>query len=111
MVWTAEVLDISQSGMSLLCVQMPPGNRGLWVATAGSAAAWSKVILKSFSQPHPGRFVLRLAFAEGCPYDLFRIAVVQPARQSSPVGGEAATGRSQSMGGELLGPNGSVTGA
>src|SRR5262249_15947871 len=66
----AEVLDISQSGICLLCAHVPPGNREIWVATAGPAAGtWSRVMLKSLSEPEFGRFLLRLTFAESCPYD------------------------------------------
>jgi hypothetical protein len=80
---SAEILDISQTGICLRCAHVPPGDREIWVAVADpTSRAWSRVDLRSLSEPELGQFLLRLAFTEGCSYDLFKVAILQPFRDS-----------------------------
>ena len=75
----AELIDISQTGICLLLRQLPPGKGRLWLGSAEhTAGGWAEVILRSVSEPRADRFLLRLSFADHCPYELFKIAVVQP---------------------------------
>lgn len=80
----AEIVDISQSGICVLCGHVPPGNREIWISAPGfDVEHWSRVVLRSLSEPELGRFCLRLAFAETCPYELFKVAVLEPFRLTS----------------------------
>jgi hypothetical protein len=76
----ARIHDISLTGVCLIVDRLPPINRDLWVGLKGARPiVWSRVVLRSLSEPHPGRFMLRLSFKENCPYDLFKLAVIQMA--------------------------------
>lgn len=74
----ARVCDISQTGLCLIVDRLPPDNRDLWVGVKGTRPiVWSRVILRSLSEPHPGCFMLRLSFEESCPYEFLKLAVTQ----------------------------------
>lgn len=74
----ASILNISQSGLSVIVDSLPPGDRKLWVGMEGAEPCeWAEVTVRSLSEPQPGRFRLGLSFAHGCPYSLFRIAVLK----------------------------------
>jgi hypothetical protein len=73
----ARVHDISQTGLCLLVDRLPPDNRDLWIGVKGTwPIVWSRVVLRSLSEPYPGCFMLRLSFKETCPNDLFKLAVM-----------------------------------
>ncbi|WP_165227702.1 hypothetical protein [Aquisphaera insulae] len=91
----AEIVDISQSGICVLCGHVPPGNREIWISAPGAEVEhWSRVVLRSLSEPELGRFCLRLAFAETCPYELFKLAVLEPFRLTAIAMKEAGPGAS-----------------
>ncbi|MGO9596566.1 MAG: hypothetical protein ACLP7Q_00930 [Isosphaeraceae bacterium] len=72
----ARVHDVSQTGLCLIVDRLPPDNRDLWIGLKGTLpVVWSRVVLRSLSEPYPGCFMLRLSFKESCPYDLFKLAV------------------------------------
>jgi hypothetical protein len=82
----AQMVDLSQTGLSLLVEHLPPSDRSLWIgASKSSRIPWSEVALRSLSQLAPGHFLLRLSFLESCPYELFKAAVLR--REGSAVGG------------------------
>ena len=71
------ILNISQSGLSLIVDCLPPGDRKLWVGMGGvEPGEWAEVAVRSVSVPKPGQYRLGLSFAHGCPYSLFRAAVL-----------------------------------
>jgi hypothetical protein len=81
----AAVLDISQTGLCIALSDLPPRDRGLWVGIRGtSPMGWSGVVLRSLSEPQPGRFLLRLSFVNDCPYELFKYVVFQPTAERVP---------------------------
>lgn len=74
----AAILNIGQSGISLMVECPPPGDRKLWVGMGGAESCeWAEVAVRSLSEPQPGRYRLGLSFAHGCPYSLFRFAVLK----------------------------------
>jgi hypothetical protein len=83
----SSILDISQSGLSLIVDCLPPGDRKLWVGMGGmEPGEWAEVAVRSVSAPKPGQYRLGLSFAHGCPYSLFRLAVLNSLdkRSASP---------------------------
>jgi len=73
----SSILNISQSGLSLIVDCLPPGDRKLWVGMGGvEPGEWAEVAVRSVSVPKPGQYRLGLSFAHGCPYSLFRAAVL-----------------------------------
>lgn len=73
----SSILNISQSGLSLIVDCLPPGDRKLWVGMEGTEPGeWAEVAVRSVSEPKPGQYRLGLSFAHGCPYSLFRFAVL-----------------------------------
>jgi hypothetical protein len=78
------ILNISQSGLSLIVACLPPEDRKLWVGMGGAEPGeWAEVAVRSVSEPEPGRYRLGLTFAHGCPYSLFRLAVLKTLDQCS----------------------------
>ena len=74
----ASILNISQSGLSLMIDSPPPGDCKLWVGMVEmEPCEWAEVTVRSLSEPEPGRYRLGLSFPHGCPYGLFRIAVLK----------------------------------
>jgi hypothetical protein len=74
----ARVHDVSQTGICLIVDRLPPNNRDLWIGVKETwPISWSRVVLRSISEPLPGRFMLHLSFKESCPYDLFKLALMQ----------------------------------
>jgi len=73
----ASILNISQSGLSLIVDCLPPGDRKLWVGMEGTEPGeWAQVAVRSVSEPKPGQYRIGLSFVYGCPYSLFRFAVL-----------------------------------
>jgi hypothetical protein len=86
---TAEIVDLSQTGLSVLVAHLPPADRRLWIGIAESdLLSWSEVILRSSSHLAPDLFLLRLSFSETCPYELFKTAVL--GQERSGVADESA---------------------
>ena len=74
----SSILNISQSGLSLIVDCLPPGDRKLWVGMVGvEPGEWAEVAVRSVSVPKPGQYRLGLSFAHGCPYGLFRFAILK----------------------------------
>jgi hypothetical protein len=74
----SSILNMSQSGLSLIVDCLPPGDRKLWVGMGGEEPGeWAEVAVRSVSEPLPGRYRLGLSFTHGCPYSLFRFAVLK----------------------------------
>lgn len=72
----ARILDLSQTGISLISEAIPPENQPAWVRLDGPQASdWVEGTVRGISQRDPGRFLVRLAFRDGCPYDFFKAAV------------------------------------
>jgi hypothetical protein len=74
----ASILNMSQFGLCLLVDSLPPGDCKLWVGMVGAESCeWAQVSVCSLSEPQPGRYRLGFTFAHGCPYSMFRIAVLK----------------------------------
>jgi hypothetical protein len=71
------VLDLGRSGIHLVLNVRPERDRDHWIGIeeAGSFV-WSKVILRSLSEPSLGTFLARYSFAGACPYELIRRALL-----------------------------------
>jgi hypothetical protein len=91
---TAQIVDLSQMGLSLLSDHPPPSDRKLWIGIVeNSLLSWSEVTLRSLSHLAPGVYLLRLSFQETCPYELFKAAVLRKGTSTLPPG---STGSSAS---------------
>jgi hypothetical protein len=72
----ARILDISQSGISLLCDAAPKGDPPVWVCLQGAQPAeWVEASIRALSLKEPGMYVIRLEFHDICPYEFFKAAV------------------------------------
>jgi hypothetical protein len=72
----AEVVDISQHGMSVLCAEVPRSDRKIWLRLdQPDSTEWVEVVLKGFSQPAPEVHLIRLAFLQACPYEFFKAVI------------------------------------
>jgi hypothetical protein len=72
----AEVVDISQTGMAVLGVEIPRPHQKIWLRLEQPHPTdWVEVVLKGATQPVPGRHLIRLAFTQACPYDFFKAAL------------------------------------
>jgi hypothetical protein len=72
----AEVVDISQTGMAVLGVEIPHPDQKIWLRLEQPYSTdWVEVVLKGSTEPVPGRHLIRLAFAQTCPYDFFKAAL------------------------------------
>jgi hypothetical protein len=91
---TAQVVDLSQMGLSLLADHPPPSDRQLWIGILENGLlSWSEVNLRSLSHLAPDVHLLRLSFQETCPYELFKAAVL---RHGTRPAGAGSTGSSAS---------------
>lgn len=72
----ARIIDVSQTGVSLVCEAVPNEGQPAWIRLEGvDGAAWIEGNVCGISQRDPGRFLVRLAFRDGCPYDFFKATV------------------------------------
>jgi hypothetical protein len=70
------VLDISQTGMSLLSEAFPPPDQRAWARLDGPPATdWIEVSLRGATPQRPGIHLVRFAFLASCPYDFFKALV------------------------------------
>lgn len=73
------VLDLGRTGIHVILNVEPARDRNLWLGLEeGSTVVWSKIVLRSLSQPSLGTFLARFSFAGNCPYELIRRALVGP---------------------------------
>jgi len=71
------VLDLGHEGIHLIAGVRPPRDQDHWIGIEEDGAfVWSKVVLRSLSEPSVGTFLARYAFAGACPYELIRRALV-----------------------------------
>jgi hypothetical protein len=75
----ALLLNFSQTGLQILIAHFPPDDRQLWVGIDESKnGIWSPVLLRFVEPADAGRYAVRLAFVDACPYELFKHAVLRP---------------------------------
>jgi len=71
------VLDLGRNGIHLIVGVRPERDRDHWIGIEENASfVWSKVVLRSLSEPSLGTFLARFSFAGSCPYELIRRAIV-----------------------------------
>lgn len=71
------VLDLARNGIHLVVGVRPERDQDHWIGIEeGSSFAWSKVVLRSLSEPSLGTFLARYSFAGSCPYELIRRAIL-----------------------------------
>jgi hypothetical protein len=72
----AQILDLSQSGMSLLSEARPIEGQPVWVRLQEpNTTEWVEAQLRGVTVKEHGKFLVRLMFREACPYDFFKTAV------------------------------------
>jgi hypothetical protein len=72
----AEVLDISQTGMAVLCDVVPRSDQKIWLRIdRPHPTDWVEVVLKGATTSSQGGHLVRLAFTQACPYDFFKAAL------------------------------------
>jgi hypothetical protein len=72
----AFILDLSHTGALLVCDAAPVEGQSVWVRLDGpETSAWVEGSLRGVSIREPGKFLVRLAFRDACPYDFFKAAV------------------------------------
>jgi hypothetical protein len=72
----ARLLDISQTGVLVLCDALPPANVRVWLRLeTPQVSDWVEVIPRGTTSDALGGHRLRLAFRESCPYDIFKAVV------------------------------------
>ncbi|MDR3622195.1 MAG: hypothetical protein P4L85_22790 [Paludisphaera borealis] len=71
------VLDLARNGIHLIVGAKPERDRDHWIGIEeGSSFVWSKVVLRSLSEPSLGTFLARYSFVGACPYELIRRAIL-----------------------------------
>lgn len=71
------VLDLGRGGVHLIARVRPKRDRDHWIGIEENGAfAWSKVVLRSLSEPTVGAFLARFSFVGSCPYELIRRAII-----------------------------------
>jgi hypothetical protein len=72
----ARLVDISQTGLMVLSEAVPPADGRIWLRLETPLITdWVEVVVKGSSLAAPGAHRVRLAFREGCPYDIFKAVV------------------------------------
>lgn len=70
------VVDISQMGVAVLCDDVPRPAARIWLRLERPQPTdWVEVDLKGVTRSAQGSYLVRLAFRELCPYNLFKAAV------------------------------------
>jgi hypothetical protein len=70
------VLDLGRGGIHLIVGVRPRRDQDHWIGIEESGAfVWSKVVLRSLSEPTLGTFLARFSFAGTCPFELIRRAI------------------------------------
>jgi hypothetical protein len=73
------ILDLARNGIHLVVGVRPERDRDNWIGIEeGRAFSWSKVVLRSLSEPSIGTYLVRYSFAGACPYELIRRALLGP---------------------------------
>ena len=73
---SVQLLDISQTGISLLSDAAPNGFPPMWVCLKGAQPTeWVETSIRALALKEPGTYVIRLEFRDLCPYELFKTAV------------------------------------
>jgi hypothetical protein len=71
------VLDLGRGGIHLIAGVPPRRDRDHWIGIEEDGAfVWSKVVLRSLSEPSVGTYLARFSFTGPCPYELIRRALV-----------------------------------
>jgi hypothetical protein len=71
------ILDLARNGIHLVVRVRPERDRDNWIGIEeGRAFSWSKVVLRSLSEPSIGTYLVRYSFAGACPYELIRRALL-----------------------------------
>jgi hypothetical protein len=71
------ILDLARNGIHLVVGVRPERDRDNWIGIEeGRAFSWSKVVLRSLSEPSVGTYLVRYSFAGACPYELIRRALL-----------------------------------
>jgi hypothetical protein len=71
------VLDLARNGIHLIVGVKPERDRDHWIGIEEvTCFVWSKVVLRSLSEPSLGTFLARYSFAGACPYELIRRAIL-----------------------------------
>jgi hypothetical protein len=72
----ARILDISQTGISVLSEAIPLEGQPVWVRLDGTSVVdWVEGSVRGVTPKDASGFLVRLAFRQGCPYDFFKVAV------------------------------------
>jgi hypothetical protein len=70
------LVDISQTGLSLVCEAVPAAGQRVWARLEGpSPTEWVEVSPRGDTLQEPGLHLIRFAFLQTCPYDFFKVAV------------------------------------
>ncbi len=70
------LVDISQTGLSLVSEAVPATGQRVWARLEGpSPTQWVEVSPRGDAPRGPGPHLIRFAFLETCPYDFFKVAV------------------------------------
>ena len=83
------VLDLGRSGIHLIANIEPKRDRDHWLGIEENGVlVWSKVVLRTLSEPVLGTFLARYSFVGSCPYELIRRAILgrptAPKRDKEP---------------------------
>ncbi len=83
------VLDFGRGGIHLIARVRPSRDHDHWIGIEENGVfVWSKVVLRSLSEPSPGTFLVLYWFAGACPYELIRRAILggttAPKRDKEP---------------------------
>jgi hypothetical protein len=71
------LVDVSQSGLSVLGGEAPPHGQRSWLRLETSPTPeWVEVSLVG-TKPAEGASLIRLAFRDSCPYDMFKALVIE----------------------------------
>jgi hypothetical protein len=79
----AEIVNLSHGGALVRLASPPPDGPALWLCLARTPPGeWVEVSVVELARGPNRSHCVRLAFPEGCPYEMFQVAVLG---QSGPV--------------------------
>jgi len=71
-----KILDLARNGIHVVVGVRPERDRDHWIGIEDDhGLSWSKVVLRSLSEPRLGAYLVRYSFAGVCPYELIRRAI------------------------------------
>jgi hypothetical protein len=71
------ILDLARNRLHLVVGVRPERDRDNWIGIEEARGfSWSKVVLRSLSEPRLGMYLVRYSFAGACPYESIRRAIL-----------------------------------